>query len=87
MKQVMINLYDFDELSSIAQEKAIEEHQLFLADIMHELYPIEQVIESIRINEYLFYADGELAQITHYTGGHEKSGVTEFHLHGETYTI
>ena len=72
MKQVMINLYDFDELSSIAQEKAIEEHQSFLADIEHELHSMQHVIESIRINEYLFYADGEIAPIIHYTGRHEK---------------
>lgn len=88
MKNVTINLYEFNELSFNAQQRAIDEHRAFMLDTMRpddfisgdpeydtfeklaEAYNSEwdyiyendePVIESIEINEYLFYANGEFA--------------------------
>ncbi len=97
MKTVTINLYSFDELPANAKERALIDHANFLISVpdINELdeqeyrdeYDREEVEESIRINEYLFFWDGELASITHYTGKHQKSGITEFHFHGTTQAI
>ena len=47
----------------------------------------EMVEESILINEYMFFENGEMADIIHFTGEHEKSGTTEFYFQGKTYKI
>jgi hypothetical protein len=100
MKNATINLYQFNELSNEAKEKAISQHEDFLLSIgqeceneqgeMETLYSdtIErsEVIESIEMNEYYFFIDGELAHCTTYTGG-EKTGTTEFIFKGTTQTI
>jgi hypothetical protein len=46
-----------------------------------------EIDEEIKINEYLFFESGELANCTTYTGKHEKSGITEFHYCGQTYVL
>jgi len=100
MKQVTISLYSFNELSNDAKQKAIDEHCTFL-DSQPEEYENEEgemveeyfehseedTIESINANEYIYFQDGKMAYCTTYTGGHEKSGITEFHFHGKTYDI
>ena len=45
------------------------------------------VIENIEANEYLYFEDGSLANITHYCGKHEKAGKTEFKFMGKIYDI
>lgn len=91
MKTVSINLYTFDELNEAAQEKAIIEHVNFLVEVAdfdeRDEISREYVIENIQINDYLFFADGELAHCTTYTDSHPKSGTTEFHFHGATFDI
>lgn len=93
MTQVTIDLYSFSELSKDAQQKAISEHQNFLADMSlseGENYADkddDEIIEDIEMSEYLFFQDGELVHCTTYTGNHPKSGTTEFHFHGRTYDI
>ena len=47
----------------------------------------EYVEDSIKINEYLFFENGEMANITHFTGKHEKTGTTEFYFCGKTYIL
>ena len=47
----------------------------------------EYVEDSIRINKYLFFENGEMAEITHYTGNHNKSGKTEFKFLNKVYEI
>ncbi|MHA1690015.1 MAG: hypothetical protein ACTSU7_00125 [Candidatus Heimdallarchaeaceae archaeon] len=47
----------------------------------------EYVEDSIRINEYLFFQSGEIANCTTYTGKHEKAGITEFIFQDKVYTI
>jgi hypothetical protein len=97
MKQVTINLYSFNELSEAAKENAIYEHMRFMYSLESRyeegnLNSVEEiteseVIESIEINDYLFYFNGEMAYVTTYTGKHDKTGTSEFKLHGETYLI
>lgn len=45
------------------------------------------VIESIEINEYLFYSDGDLANCTIYCGSHPKAGITELTIGDDVYTL
>ena len=95
-----INLFNLNELSEDAKEKAIEEHRVFLLSVMnpkdfisgdpeydtdekineaydreYEYYSVhdEPIIESIEINDYLFYSDGTLAPCVTYCCG-EKRG-------------
>jgi len=101
MKKVTINIYEYSELNSKAKERAISEHEAFLLSIGNEFenengeivreYPNEieltEVIDSIEANEYLFYSDGDLANVTHYCGKHPKSGITELKLGTEIYQV
>ncbi len=47
----------------------------------------EPVIESIEANEYLFFEDGTMANVTHYCGGHPLAGQTHFKLYGVDHDI
>lgn len=101
MKQVTINLYQFSELNKDAQQKAINEHKIFLLQLGEESenedgemiteypedYEDDYVIENIEANDYIFFEDGELASCTTYTGGHPKSGITELKFAGRIYDI
>ena len=103
MKKVQINLYSFNELNKDAKNYAIEEHRDFLLSIysdsdFDESYNMtyskyekslteEYLIEEIEANEYLFFFNGELANITTYFGKHKKAGTTELKLFDETYII
>ena len=95
-----INLYSYDELKEESKEKAFIEHEDFLNQLGEEFeneegvlikeYPNhnkEEVEDSLRINEYLFFESGELANITHFTGEHEKAGTTEFYFNNKIYIL
>lgn len=99
MKTVTINLYQFDELTEKAKQFAIEEHSSFLlnegeecenehGEIVTEYRDSisdEEVIESIKANEYYFFADGDMAHVCEYVDNHPtKAGITEFKFHGQT---
>jgi len=47
----------------------------------------DPIIAAIEANEYLFFANGKLANCTQYTGSHPKSGMTEFSIEGDVYLI
>ena len=95
MNEIKIKLYKFNELTKDSQEKAIRDHLDFLLSTDDEqLYKnlsfdalTEVVIESILINEYYFYFNGELAECVTYTGDHKKTGTTEFKFKGKTYIL
>ena len=95
-----INLYEYDELNKNAKEKAFYEHKEFLDSLEQEYennkgelikefidHNKESVEDSIRMNEYLFFDNGEMAHIIHFTGKHKKSGITEFYFNGKTYIL
>ena len=100
---VEIELFYFHELNKEAQIKAIEDHRQFLLDtidsndyeteedldMQYAYYTNEDepIIESIVLNEYLFYESGELAHTVHYCGSHPRAGVTEFLLNGKGYVV
>ena len=86
-----IKLYEYDELEEKAKERAFNEHKEFLDSLEEEFenekgelikeyveHEKEEVEDNLRINEYLFFKDGEMADICHFTGKHEKAGKTEF---------
>lgn len=100
MKNVQINLYSFSELSETAKQKAVFEHQDFLNSVpiecenengemvneWHE-HSEAETIESIEINEYYFFSDGNLANITNYFGKHPKAGQSILKFAGQEYTL
>jgi hypothetical protein len=47
----------------------------------------EYVEECININEYLYFKNGVMADITYFTGNHEKAGQVELKIAGNVYTI
>lgn len=47
----------------------------------------EYVEDSILVNSYWFFENGEKAHTTHFTGKHEKAGTTELYLNGKTYIL
>lgn len=98
MVKVTINLYKLEELEQPARERAISEHGDFLdnegelfedeSGNMVREYPehtVDEIVESINLNEYLFFADGKIASLTQYCGNHPKAGTIEFKLNGEIY--
>ena len=100
MITVKINLYKFSELCEVSKTNAIISHGEFLSSIPmefededgemveeYEEHSKKDIIESIEMNDYIFFYNGNLAPCTTYTGKHEKSGITELKLHGEIYEI
>lgn len=98
MKTLKINLYLFAELNDDAKERAIQEHMNFLdttpepfenedGKMVSEYveHSISETIESIEMNEYHFYFDGEMANYTRYVGNHPLAGTAEVVIHGETF--
>ena len=89
MKKVTINLYSFAELNEASKQIAINSHRDFELSVMcsDDFFSDEQIIEAIEANEYLFFANGKIANCTQYTGSHPKSGMTEFSIEGDVYLI
>ena len=89
---IEIELFDYNDLEDKAKQKAKDEHFNFLCEICEDKEATEESIydsveESIEINEYLFFEDGNMANTTKFTGEHEKTGQREFYLYGKTYNI
>lgn len=97
---VTIDLFSFNELNKEAQQVAISEHESFLNPMLLEYeneegemiseyieYTEAEVIESIEVNEYLFFSNGKLAQTCTFTGAHPRAGETEFIFLGKSYII
>ena len=100
MKTVCINLYSFSELNDDAKNRAIDEHRDFMQSFPDEYqnehgelvfeyanYTKAEVIENIEANEYLFFANGILADTVQYVGKHPKVGTSELNFYGEIYTF
>lgn len=93
---VEIELLEFDELGSKPREYAIREHRAFLIligdylfdeDFVIEEEEIDYLVNDIKLNEYSFYANGDIADVKHYCGKHEKAGTSELKLNGKIYQI
>lgn len=100
MKKAEITLYEFDELDETSKQSAIFEHLNFLdsepeefeneqGELVREYmeHTEEDTIESIRLNRYYFFSNGDIADCTTYTGKHPKAGKTEFKFKGENVEI
>ena len=103
MKKVEINLYSVNELNEDARAMAIEQHKEFLLSIYSDedfdeslnmtFYDYfaglndEYIIEEIEANDYLYFFNGELANVTYYCDKHEKAGTNELKLFNEVYII
>ena len=97
---VQIQLFQFNELNDEASTKAVNDHYYFLAEMgqeyenengemITEYYDPseEEVINSIEINDYYFYNNGELANVTNYTGAHPNAGKTGYKHTAQTEEI
>lgn len=65
----------------------LEDYRILRNKNFEYLTSEEAIKETIEANEYFFFADGELANCTTYTGQHEKAGTTELNFHGEIYEL
>ena len=96
MKTLEIKLYNFEELTKEAKQKAIEQAIEFLdsepieyenenGEIVYEYFKHNesQAEQFIDVNDYLFFKNGTLAHTVTYCGNHTKTGQSEFFLHGE----
>lgn len=96
-KKTAINAHRDFELSVMCPSDFISgdpehdtEEELLNAYNMQYCYYMENddpIIESMEANEYLFFANGKLANCTQYTGSHPKSGITEFFIGDDIYLI
>ena len=83
----------YNELEGEGKEKAMNEHFEFLNEVgdleggCTFKEKVEIVMESLKINDYLFFKNGDMADITHYTGKHKKSGTTELKFNNEVYIL
>ena len=91
---VQVDLYTFKELKGVARETALEDHRHFLMSLAADENEYsdyenddEVVIENILANGYVYFEDGETANVVTYCGAHPKAGITEFKFMGRTYTI
>lgn len=97
---IEIELFSYDELEGKAKERALNEHTEFLNSLQEERedengnlikeyrdHEKEEVEDSLRINEYLFYSDGEMIDGVIYTEGHPKAGQMEIMFKGKNYII
>lgn len=105
MVQVTINLYSIHELEKAVQDEIIANHKEFLVSVYRDgdfdpsfnmtrskyarSLTRSDIIGNITVNEYLYFKNGEMADICQYIQGafpNPKAGTTEFKLNGETYT-
>ena len=97
---ITIKLYSFSELNEKAKRRAIEEHREFELNIIelndfengiaeYDYYAEndEPIIEIIEANDYLFFANGELANTVRYCGNHPLAGEIHFIYNGTDYLI
>ena len=85
---ILSNMQISDFISGDSEYDTEENLQKSLdAESEHILMNDAPVIESIVINDYLFFANGEMANCTTYTGLYPKTGITELKFCNEVYTV
>lgn len=103
MKKVQINLYSINELSGDALANAIASHKEFLLsqysndmfdeslNYTYSMYKKDltkkNIIEDIELNDYLYFANGELAHTVKYVANHPEAGKHILNLNGESFNI
>jgi len=77
-----------DFITGIAEYDTPEELQkTYEAQYDYYLMNDEPIIENIEANDYLFFANGEIAHTVRYCGAHPLSGETHFIFNGTDYII
>lgn len=87
-RQFLLSIMTKDDFISGDSEHDTPEklQEVFESEYDFTLYNDEPVIESIEINEYLFYSDGDLAPTTTYLYG-DKKGKTIYKNNGIEYEL
>ncbi len=89
--EIKLQLFELYELSKEAQTKAINDTIGFMENTEQQEgdYEIDEysAVALIEINQWLYYKNGELADITHYVGKHELAGQTWLELAGDVYLV
>jgi len=86
--QLEVNIYQWEELSTEAQKRAICDQFEFLLDIgSNDDITLDIVIDNIKANEYWFFENGDIAPTIKYTGNHPQSGTTVFKQDGKEIII
>ena len=85
--KVDVRLYQFEELSLVAQTKAIDWFLAGSEENISDDDAYDYAKEMILANEYWFFGSGLIADTISYVGEHEKAGVTEFNFDGKIYVL
>ena len=85
-RQFMLNTLQPDYIDGVVDWHNPEKMRMYEDEYQYIEENNEPVIESIEVNEYTFYFDGEICWSCHYTAG-EKQGITEYRIHGEYYAV
>lgn len=102
MKNIKIDiaLYEFSELDHIARTFALDDMRDFMDSIPLEYENDKgemiseyvqrsdaEIIDTIEINEYLYFSDGVQANIIRYVDNHPLAGLSILTLNGQKYPL
>lgn len=85
-EKFMMTCFEFDDLNKKTRDIVMQDTAEFLMVDREEdeSYPIdEEIVETIKINEWLFDFRGEIVPVVHYCGKHPLSGQHAIRLFGE----
>lgn len=85
-RRFMLETLEPDFIDGVTDWNDPEKMTMYNEEYKYLLMNDEPIIENIEINEYTFFADGELCWSCTYTGG-PKKGLTEIQIHGELFTL
>ena len=85
-RNFMLEVLEPDYIDGVTNWDDPEKMEMYEDEYNYILSNDEPVIESIEINEYLFFYNGKMAHCSTFIRG-GKQLFTELHLHGETYKI
>lgn len=100
---IILELFEFSELEADIKDKVLETQRDFELSTFDPLdydsttptsyeefndsLTDADLIDSIKMNEYMFFKDGEMASIVTYCGTHPRKGQTVLTVDGKEYII
>lgn len=85
-RRFMLETLEPDFIDGVTDWNDPEKMKMYRAECEYLEENDSAIIENIEINEYTFFADGEICWSCTYTGG-PKKGLTEIKIHGELFTL
>ena len=83
----MLEVLRPDYIDGVTDWTDPEKMEMYRDEYEYILDNDDPVIESIEINEYIYFADGEMCHSVTYCGTHPRAGQTDITVHGEKITL